>query len=147
MVHKPCFTGFRGAQRDANKWVPDIEQPPIPLEMDESGNNDPCPEDEEFFDARPDAATMEEAISNFMDGIEAQERDGFKHLHQFFGRLPVPTVNVSPTMSLKDALEGGFLPSMTEEEQKPTSFLAVSRTRRRWRSVSDISCVRATPGG
>ena len=30
----------------------------------------------------------------------------------------MPTVNVSPSMSLKDALEGGFLPSMTEEEQK-----------------------------
>ena len=90
----------------------------MPLNMDESGTNDPCPEDEEFFDARPDAATMEEAIGNFMDGIEAQERDGFKHLHQFVGRLPVPTVNVSPSMSLKDALEGGFLPSMTEEEQK-----------------------------
>ncbi len=98
--------------------MPDIEQPPIDQEMDKSGNNDPCPEDEEFFHARPDAATMEEAIGNFMDGIEAQERDGFKHLHQFVGRLPVPTVNVSQAMSLKDALEGGFLPSMTEEEQK-----------------------------
>ena len=76
----------------------------MPLNTDESGTNDPCPEDEEFFDARPDTATMEEAISNFMDGIETQERDGFKHLHQFVGRLPVPTVNVSPSMSLKDAL-------------------------------------------
>ena len=45
-------------------------------------------------------------LFNFMDGIEAQERDGFKHLHQFVGRLPVPTVNVSPSMPLNDALEG-----------------------------------------
>ena len=50
--------------------------------------------------------------------MEAQERDGFKHLHKFVGRLPVPTVNASEPMSHKDALEGGFLPSMTEEEQK-----------------------------
>ena len=74
LVHKPCFTGFRGARRDANKRVPDIEQPPIHVDMEESGNNDPCPEDEEFFHARPDtptmeeAATMEEAIGKFMDG-------------------------------------------------------------------------------
>ena len=32
--------------------------------------------------------------------------------------LPVPTVNASQAMSHKDALEGGFIPSMTEEEQK-----------------------------
>ena len=31
-------------------------------EDDKSGNGDPCPEDEEFFDARPDAATMEEVV-------------------------------------------------------------------------------------
>ena len=49
MVPKPCFTGFRGARRDANKRMPDAEEPPLDLEMDESGNNDPCPEDEEFF--------------------------------------------------------------------------------------------------
>ena len=61
---------------------------------------------------------MEEAIGKFMDGMEAQERDGFKDLHRFVGRLPVPTVNASQAMSHKDALEGGFLPSMTEEEQK-----------------------------
>ena len=72
MVPKPCFTGFRGAWRDANKWVPDVEQPPLDPEMDESGDNDPCPEDEDFFYARPDAAaTMEEAIGKFMDGMEA----------------------------------------------------------------------------
>ena len=114
-LSEPCFTGFRGARRDANTLVP---EPPVDLEIDESGNNDPCPEDEEYFDARQDTATMEEAIGKFMDGMEAQERDGFKHLCQFVGRLPVPTVNASQAMSHKDALEGGFLTSMTEEEQK-----------------------------
>ena len=110
-LSEPCFSGFRGARRDGNTRVPDQES-------DESGNKDPCPEDEEFFEARPDAATMEEAIGKFMDGMEAQERDGFKDLRRFVGRLPVPTVNASQAMSHKDALEGGFLPSMTEEEQK-----------------------------
>jgi hypothetical protein len=49
-----CFTGFRGMQRDANRPVPDTQQPPV--------RGDPCQEDNEFFD-RLDAATMEEAIS------------------------------------------------------------------------------------
>ena len=61
---------------------------------------------------------MEEAISRFMDGLEAQERGGFNDLHGLLGRLPVPTVKPGQAMTHKDALEGGFIPSMTEEEQK-----------------------------
>jgi hypothetical protein len=34
------------------------------------------PEDEECFDA-PDADSMEEAISMFVDGLESQEHSGF----------------------------------------------------------------------
>ncbi len=41
---------------------------------------DHCPEDEEFFKSGQDADVMEEAISKFMDGMEAQERSGFKDL-------------------------------------------------------------------
>ena len=70
------------------------------------------------FFARPDAATMEEAITLFMDGMEAQERCGFNDLHCLLGRLPVPTVKATQAMTHKDALERGFIPSMTEEEQK-----------------------------
>ena len=101
-------------RRDGNMLVPDAQQPPADQDIDK---DDPCPEDEEFFD-RPDAATMEEAISQFMDGMEAQECCGFKDLHGLLGRLPVPTVKPSQPMTHKDALEGGFLQSMTEEEQK-----------------------------
>ena len=61
---EPSFTGFRGVLRDANMPVPDAQHPPVDPDID---RGDPCPEDEEFFD-RPDAATMEEAISRFMDG-------------------------------------------------------------------------------
>ena len=64
-ISEHCLSGFRGALRDANTRVPD-------LEGDKSGNGEPCPEDEEFFDARPDAATMEEAIGKFMDGINCR---------------------------------------------------------------------------
>jgi hypothetical protein len=67
-------------------------------------------EDDEFFESRQDAATMEEAIGKFMDGMEAQERGGFKELHSLLARLPVPTVKASQAMTHKDALEGGFLP-------------------------------------
>jgi hypothetical protein len=61
---------------------------------------------------------MEEVISKFMDGMEAQERGGFKELHRLLACLPVPTVKASQAMTHKGALEGSFLPSMTEEEQK-----------------------------
>jgi hypothetical protein len=61
---------------------------------------------------------MEEAISRFMDGMEAQERGGFNDMHGLLGRLPVPTAKASQAITHKDALEGGFIPSMTEEEQK-----------------------------
>ena len=96
-------------QRDANMLVPDAQQPPADQDND---RGDPCPEDDEFFD-RPDAATMEEAISRFMDGMEAQERGGFNNLHGLLGRPPVPTAKASQAMTHKDALEGGFIPSMT----------------------------------
>ena len=101
-------------QRDANRLVPDTQQPPADQDTD---RGIPCPEDNEFFD-RPDADTMEEAISRFMDGLEAQERCGFNDLHGLLGRLPVPPVKAGQAMTHKDALEGGFIPSMTEEEQK-----------------------------
>ncbi len=63
---------------------------------------------------------MEEAICQFMDGLEAQERCGFNDLHSLLGRLPVPTVKpeAGQAVTHKDALEGGFIPSMTKEEQK-----------------------------
>jgi hypothetical protein len=97
--------------------VPDAYHQPADQDNYRGDNGDPCPEDEEYFD-RPDEATMEEAISWFMDGMEAQERGGFNDLHCLLGRLPVPTSKSSQAMTHKDALEGGFIPDMTEEEQK-----------------------------
>ncbi len=84
-------------------------QPPADQDND---RGDPCQEDDKFFD-RQDAATMEEAISLFMDGMEAQERGGFNDLHCLLGRLPVPTVKAGQAMTHKDALGGCFIQSMT----------------------------------
>ncbi len=35
----PCFTGFRGARRDANTGGPDVQQPPADQDIDKGG---PC---------------------------------------------------------------------------------------------------------
>ena len=103
---EPSFTGFQGVQHDANMQVPDAQQPAQDNDRD---RGDPCPEDDQDFE-RPDAATMEEAISRFMDGMEAQERGGLNNLHGLLGRPPVPTAKASQAMTHKDALEGGFYP-------------------------------------
>ncbi len=70
--------------RDANMLVPDIQQPPADQDIERGDNNDTCPEDGEIFDRLVDA-TMEKAISRLMDGMEAQERCGFKDLHGLLG--------------------------------------------------------------
>jgi hypothetical protein len=61
---------------------------------------------------------MEEAITKFLDGMEGQERSGFKELHRFLGRLPLPIAKGDRAMLHSEALEGGFIPKMDEEEQK-----------------------------
>jgi hypothetical protein len=50
----------------------------------------PCPEDGDFFDARPDAEDTEEAINKFLEGLESQEEAGFDRLHSLLKSLPVP---------------------------------------------------------
>jgi hypothetical protein len=120
-----CLTGFREVLLDANMLVPDAQQPPVDQDNDRGDNRDPCQEDDEFFE-RPDAATMEEAISRLMDGLKVQDSSGFNDLLSFLGRLPVPTVKADQAMTHKDVLEGCFILSMTEEEQKlftPTELL------------------------
>jgi hypothetical protein len=44
---------------------------------------------------------MEEAISLFTDGMEAQERCGFNDLHCLLGRLPVPTAKASQALEYR----------------------------------------------
>jgi hypothetical protein len=59
---------------------------------DYEGGDNPCREDEEFFQGRPDADDMEEAITKFLDGMEGQDCSGFKDLHRFLGQFPCPDV-------------------------------------------------------
>ena len=94
--------------------------------MEDGDGGSPCPEDADFMDARPDAAEMEEAIGKFVNGLEQQERSGYHELHSLLSRLPVPVAKSGKTMSHAAAMEGGFLPKMTEEELKrftPTELL------------------------
>ena len=58
----------------------------------------PCPEDEEFFDTRPDAEDMEEAISKFMEGMKQQEHTGYNALHKLLQGLPVPVQKKASSM-------------------------------------------------
>ncbi len=78
----------------------------------------PCPEDGDFFEARPDAAQTEEAINKFLSGLESQEHAGFDRLHSFLSRLPVPVATNASKISHTEALDNGFLPKMDEEQQK-----------------------------
>ena len=63
-------------------------QPPVSSEEQHDDRDaDPCPpEDEECFDAL-DAASMEEAISKFVEGLEVQERSGFDDIHRLLKGL------------------------------------------------------------
>jgi hypothetical protein len=61
-------TGFHGQQRDAVR-----SDNPVPSPAVEDGDGgSPCPEDGEFFDAKPVAAEIEEAISKF--GVQELSR-------------------------------------------------------------------------
>ena len=72
--------GFRGSRRDEELLAggPVATQPHVM--DDDEGDNNPCTEDEEFFQGMPDADEIEEAITKFLDGMEGQERSGFKDL-------------------------------------------------------------------
>ncbi len=62
--------------RDAALREPEVVQPPISSEQQHDGRDpDPGPpEDEKCFDASaPDAASMKEAISKFVEGLESQD--------------------------------------------------------------------------
>ena len=107
-------TGFRGKHRDAVRS--DIPQSSSAREDQDPGS--PCPHDDDFFDARPDAAETEEAISKFMSGLESQEQSGFDRLQTLLRKLPVPVATTGSKMSHAAALEGGFLPKMDEQQQK-----------------------------
>jgi hypothetical protein len=95
---------FCGHHRDADAGLRDIPQPSYGRDDEDGGT--PCPEDDEYFEARPDAAETEEAISKFISGLESQEQAGFDRLHSLLSRLPVPVATTGSKMSHAAALEG-----------------------------------------
>jgi hypothetical protein len=112
--HEGRTTGFRGAHRDAA--APVILEPPGQSSVDQD-EFDPCPapEDEEFFQG-PDPESKEEAINKFLDGMEDQERSGFKGIDRLLDRLPVPGGKETRSMSHSEARAGEFLPDMDAED-------------------------------
>jgi hypothetical protein len=122
--HEGSTTGFRaeirGAHRDAA--APVIPEPPGQPSVDQD-ESDPCPapEDKEFFqgtDPGTQAESKEEAINKFLDGMEHQERSGFKGIDRLLGRLPVPGGKETRSMSHSEARAAEFLPDMDAEEKK-----------------------------
>ncbi len=103
-------TEFRGTHRD----VPPVVEGG---QVEDEGDHNPCPQDEADF-IRPDAEEMEEAISKLMDGIEKQKCGVFNHIHTFLSKLPVPQHAKRHVMTHAVAIEGCFLPIMSEDEQK-----------------------------
>jgi hypothetical protein len=95
-------------------------QPPVT--DDDEGMIIPAERTKIFFHGRtesPDADDMKEAITKFLDGMEGQERSGFKDLHRILGHLQCPDVeNVGRSISRPQALKGGFIPKMDQEEQE-----------------------------
>ena len=106
-------TGCRGSHRDDAMQAPAPAQPTC-----EEGDLRPCREDEAFFESRPDAADMEEAISKFMEGMEREECTGYNALHKLLQTLPVPEEKDSDSMMQAEAFQGGFLREFDENEKK-----------------------------
>ncbi len=86
--------------------------------MDEDQDPNPCEEDEKVFKARPNAEEMEAAISKFLDAMPALETHAFQHLHRQLARLPLLNQKDVRSMGHDEAVEGGLLKTMSEEEPK-----------------------------
>ena len=52
----------------------------------------------------------------FLDGMEGQDRSGFKDIARYLGQLPVPAGNKTRSMSHANARGCNFLPDMDPEE-------------------------------
>ncbi len=94
--------------------------------MDEDLDPNPCEEDEEYFMSRPNAEEMEQAISKFLDGMPALKSNGYQQLHRHLAKLPVPDKQKISSMTHAEAVEGGFIKTMSEEGLKrftPTEVL------------------------
>ena len=64
------------------------------------------------------AEEMEQAISKFQDGMPALESNGYQQLHRHLAKLPVPDKQKISSMTHAEAVEGGLIKTMREEEPK-----------------------------
>ena len=130
------YAGFRDA-----RW--DIQDPP-PAESALGAALDP--HDEEHMDARPDQEEMEEAINNFLQQLDKQEKKALEGL-QGPGQ---PVVSVAQackpgsvrSISVPEAIEAGFLPEPDEAhgDMFTPSELRLYRHAQDHRLTRDISC-------
>jgi hypothetical protein len=84
--------------------------------LDEGLDRNPCEEDEEFFASLPNAEEMEQAIGKFLDGMPAVESNGYEQLHRHLARLPVPEKKIISAIPHNEAVEGGLIKTLSEEE-------------------------------
>jgi hypothetical protein len=97
----------------SERYVPLVESA-----LDEDLDPHPCEEDEEFFKLRPSAEEMEQASSKFLDGSPAVESKRYGQLRRHLARLPVPEAKKISAMTHTEAVEGGLLKTMSEDELK-----------------------------
>ncbi len=100
---------FRGSHRDDARAM---QAPAAAHTSCEEGDPRPCPEDEEIFESRPDAADMEEAIS------KSEECTGYNALHKQPQTLPVPEEKDANSMTQAEAIQGGFFVIWTKMRRK-----------------------------
>ena len=76
------------------------------------------------MDARPVQGEMEqanEAINNFLQLLEKQEKKGFKDLatlQSLLTQLPKPAPWSALSKSVVEAMEAGFLPALDEDQDE-----------------------------
>ena len=100
------YAVFRDARRDI----------PLPPPAQDPPHSAPDPHDEENMNARPDQEAMEQAINKFLQQLEKQEKRGFKDLATLLSQLPKPAQGSARSMSVAEAMEAGFLPSLDADQ-------------------------------
>ena len=68
------------------------------------------------MDARPDKEEMEQAINNFLQRLEKQEKRGFKDLATLLSQLPKLAQGSARSISVAEAVEAGFLPALDKDQ-------------------------------
>ena len=59
---------------------------------------------------------MEQAINKFLQLLEKQEKRGFKDLATLQSQLTKPAQGSARSMSVAEAMEAGFLPTLDEDQ-------------------------------